>query len=367
MKSKFTKLPKREKITHLCLLTLLTIIFSYLLLGEVYLRDPLSILVTTPTHFILGHFSASVQFEVMFVIRKKFPHYHQNLFRVTTIILAWAIMTALTVLIVFNVYDALNIYQYELNQLKLGWCFAIGFLFNFFYAIIFEAFYIEKRWGDDVREKEALRQANLVSQFESLKAQVNPHFLFNCLNSLSSLISQNPVKAEEFVDEMSNVYRYLLRTNENGLVSIETEIQFIRSYYHLQKTRFGEAIELDIRLSSEDLETLIPSLTLQMLLENAVKHNSLRKTSPLRIEIFKRQGFIVVRNNIQSKSKQYIISTKIGLQNISSKYQLINKSDIHISNDGQYFEVSLPLISNVAYKSIEYDPIDDTLYRTGSK
>jgi LytS/YehU family sensor histidine kinase len=268
-------------------------------------------------------------------------------------------MTASTVLIVFNVYDRLNIYQYELNQLRLGWCFAIGFLFNFFYAIIFEAFYIEKRWGDDIREKEALRQANLVSQFESLKAQVNPHFLFNCLNSLSSLISQNPAKAEDFVDEMSNVYRYLLRTNENGLVTIETEIHFIRSYYHLQKTRFGEAIVLDIRLSDENMETLIPSLTLQMLLENAVKHNSLRKTAPLRIEIFNREGYIIVRNNIQAKSKKYIISTKIGLQNIASKYQLINKSDILISNDGQYFEVSLPLIKNVAYKSIEYDPIEE--------
>jgi sensor histidine kinase YesM len=331
---------------------------SYLLLGDVYLKDPVSILITTPTHFIIGNFSSAFQFEVMFAIRKKFPLYHQNLFRVTTILFAWASMTALTVLAVFYAYDWLNIYQYELNRLKLGWCFAIGFLFNFFYAIIFEAFYIEKRWGDDAREKEALRQANLVSQFESLKAQVNPHFLFNCLNSLSSLISQNPAKAEDFVDEMSNVYRYLLRTNENGLVSIETEINFIRSYYHLQKTRFGEAIELDIRLDDKDLDSLIPSLTLQMLLENAVKHNALRKSSPLVIEIFNKNGCIVVRNNIQVKSKQYIISTKIGLQNIASKYKLINKSEIHISNDGQHFEVSLPLIQNVAYKSVEYDPLE---------
>jgi sensor histidine kinase YesM len=331
-------------------------IFSYLLLGDVYLHDPISILITTPTHFIIGHFSASIQFEVMFYIRKKFPLYHQNLLRVVTIIGSWAIMTACTVMIVFLIYDYFDIYQYELNRLKLGWCFAIGFLFNFMYAIIFEAYYIEKRWGDDAREKEALKQENLISQFESLKAQVNPHFLFNCLNSLSSLISQNPAQAEDFVDEMSNVYRYLLRNNEQDLVSIETEIQFIRSYFHLQKTRFGDAIEMNILLDDKDWETLIPPLTLQMLVENAVKHNVLRKSSPLHIDIFSKDGSLVIRNNIQLKSKQYIVSTKIGLANISSKYKLINKSEITIYNDGKHFEVILPLIKNISHESIAYQP-----------
>jgi len=322
-------------------------IFSYLLLGEVYLKDPISILITTPTHFFIGHLSASIQFQVMFIIRRHFSLYYQNLVRVSTIIFAWATMTAATILLVFFVYDWFDIYAYELNRLKLGWCFAIGFLFNIIYAIIFEAYYTEKKWGDDAREKEALHQANLISQLESLKAQVNPHFLFNCLNSLSSLIAQNPAQAEDFVDEMSNVYRYLLRNNENAVVNIDTEIQFIRSYYHLQKTRFGDAIEMSIQLKADEWNTLIPPLTLQMLIENAVKHNIIRKTSPLRINIFSRDGYIVVRNNIQLKSKQYIISTEIGLRNIASKYKLINKSDIIINDDGKYFEVCLPLITQV--------------------
>lgn len=290
----------------------------------------------------------------MFRIRDRYPHYHQTLLRAVHIILINGTLTCCAITFVFFVYDFTGFLGFTLVESSLYWSLIAGFIFIFFYTILFEFFYIEKSWGDDVREKEILRQANLVSQFESLKAQVNPHFLFNCLNSLSSLITQNPNQAEEFVDEMSNVYRYLLRNNEQGLVTIEMEIQYIRSYFHLQKTRFGDAIHLSVDINDESWACLIPPLTLQMLLENAVKHNILSKVSPLRIEIIGRDGYLTVRNNIQLKSRQYIISTKIGLANISSKYKLINKSDIIINNDGKTFEVHLPLIPNAPYFSMEY-------------
>jgi len=351
---RYFKLSRKEQFTNLSLISILVFIIGYLQFDKAYLHD-FSLFSTVYTcNFLIGNAFVALLFEYMFYIRARFPHYHQSLLRASILISSYVMITVFAMYAVFYTYEYVGFYDFSVDKTKLKWAMIIGILFDAMYFVIFESFYIEKRWGDDVREKEALRQANLVSQFESLKAQVNPHFLFNCLNSLSSLISQDPNKAEDFVDEMSNVYRYLLRNNEQGLVTVETEIQYIRSYFHLQKTRFGDAIDLNIDIEDECWDCLIPPLTLQMLLENAVKHNVLRKSSPLSIEIISKDGFLSVRNNIQLKSRQYIISTKIGLANIASKYQLINKSSIVIYNDGKHFEVGLPLIANTAHLDMDY-------------
>lgn len=351
---RYFKLNRKEQFTNMSLLSLLVYIVGYLQFDKEYLQDFNLFLTVYACNFIIGNVFVALLFQFMFYVRDRFPHYHQSLLRACILISSYVVITTVAMWAVFYTYEYTGVYGFTVDSTKLKWAMIIGILFDVIYFVIFESFYIEKRWGDDVREKEALRQANLVSQFESLKAQVNPHFLFNCLNSLSSLIAQNPNQAEDFVDEMSNVYRYLLRNNEQGLVTIETELQYIRSYFHLQKTRFGDAISLEIDIEENCWDSLIPPLTLQMLLENAVKHNVLRKASPLRIEIASKEGHLTVRNNIQLKSKQYIISTKIGLANIASKYKLLHQSDILIQNDGKYFEVSLPLIENTAHFSIDF-------------
>lgn len=351
---RYFKLNRKEQFTNLSLISILVFIIGYLQFDKAYLHDFKLFFTVYTCNFLIGNAFVALLFEYMYSIRARFPHYHQSLLRASILISSYVVITAIAMHVVFYTYAYFSFYDFTVDKTKLKWAIIIGILFDAIYFVIFESFYIEKRWGDDVREKEALRQANLISQFESLKAQVNPHFLFNCLNSLSSLIAQEPNKAEDFVDEMSNVYRYLLRNNEQGLVTVETEIQYIRSYFHLQKTRFGDAIELEIDLEDNCWDCLIPPLTLQMLLENAVKHNILRKASPLFIQITSKNGFLSVRNNIQLKCKQYIISTKIGLANIASKYQLINKSDIVIYNDGKYFEVGLPLIESTAHFSMDY-------------
>lgn len=351
---RYFKLNRKEQFTSLSLISILVFIIGYLQFDKAYLYDYKLFLTVYLSNFLIGNVFVALLFEFLFYIRTRFPHYHQSLLRASILVSSYVVITVFAMYVVFYAYEYFNFYDFTVDKTKLKWAIIIGILFDAMYFVIFESFYIEKCWGDDVREKEALRQANLVSQFESLKAQVNPHFLFNCLNSLSSLITQDPNKAEDFVDEMSNVYRYLLRNNEQGLVTIETEIQYIRSYFHLQKTRFGDAIDLEIDIEDSCWDNLIPPLTLQMLLENAVKHNVLRKASPLYIQITSKEGFLSVRNNIQLKSKQYIISTKIGLANISSKYKLLNKSDILIYNDGKHFEVGLPLIESTAHFSMDY-------------
>ncbi|CCH57097.1 Sensor protein lytS [Fibrisoma limi BUZ 3] len=206
----------------------------------------------------------------------------------------------------------------------------------------------EKRHREQLEAELAvqrLKQEVSEVQMRVLQAQLNPHFLFNSLNSLSSLISDAPDKAEEFVDELSKVYRYLLRTNEYELTTLETEIDFIHSYYHLLKTRYGQGIELELSVDRKYLNHKLPPLTLQLLVENAVKHNIVSSSRPLTIQIRTNAlSTLVVSNNLQRKSRDRVISTKKGLLTIMTKYELLHQPEVDIRETADEFEVVVPLI-----------------------
>jgi LytS/YehU family sensor histidine kinase len=205
---------------------------------------------------------------------------------------------------------------------------------------------VVERLKETVVEKESLKQQALQHEFDALKNQVNPHFLFNCFNTLSSLISEDKKKAEMFLNELSKVYRYLLRNNEDGLSTVENEMKFIQSYYGLLKTRHGEALQLTIDIDRRYYPYLLPSLTLQLLVENVVKHNQLAKNHPLMIEIFTTAGNqLVVNNNLQRRTIK-APSNRVGLENIKAKYELLNQRGFQVMEDGKNFTVVLPLIWN---------------------
>jgi LytS/YehU family sensor histidine kinase len=175
---------------------------------------------------------------------------------------------------------------------------------------------------------------------------VNPHFLFNCFNTLSSLITEDKERAEEFLNELSKVYRYLLRNNEDGLSTVENEVRFIRSYYGLLHTRHGNAVQMNIEIDKRYNPYLLPSLSLQLLVENVVKHNQLSKLYPLVIEIFTTAGNqLVVNNNLQRRAVK-APSNRVGLDNIRAKYELLNQKGFQIIEDGKNYTVVLPLIWN---------------------
>jgi two-component system LytT family sensor kinase len=207
-------------------------------------------------------------------------------------------------------------------------------------------------------ETEQLEKLHLETQFQSLQNQLNPHFLFNSLNVLSSLIAENPRRAEDFVDELSNVYRYLLRSNERELASVGEELRFIRSFFHLLETRHDTGVTLNIDVKEDNFEKKLPALALQILVENAVKHNEINPDKPLNIEIFSQQCAppasskmtecyftcqIVVRNNLQRKS-QRAHSNNVGLDNLRQRYDLLGIQGFDVNNDGEFFTVTLPLI-----------------------
>lgn len=206
-----------------------------------------------------------------------------------------------------------------------------------------EAIYQYEQLQKTEKEKEDLQRLNLLAQYDSLKQQVNPHFLFNSLNSLSSLIGQDPVKAELFVQEMSQVYRYLLHNSRDELSTLQRELNFIHSYLHLLLTRFEEALQVNIDVAAEFREFRIPPLTLQLLVENAVKHNEVSTENPLKLSISIEAGHLSVSNNLQKR----IITTyseKIGLTNIMARYRMLGYPEVEVIDDGLHFTVLLPLI-----------------------
>ena len=186
----------------------------------------------------------------------------------------------------------------------------------------------------------------LIAKYLNLKKQLNPHFLFNSFNSLSGLISIDPKKADLFVSELSNVYRYTLDQSDEILVPLKKELALIRSYIALQEIRFGNSIRIDYNISDVDLEKMIPPMTLELLVENAIKHNIVEKEQPLTIKIYSSTDCIVVSNNYQPRnnSGRHKESTGKGLNNLKNQYGLIHteKPSFKINN-GKYIAV-IPLI-----------------------
>lgn len=194
------------------------------------------------------------------------------------------------------------------------------------------------------KERDRLEKEKLQAELQQLKGIVNPHFLFNNLNSLSSLISENPSQAEDFLDELTRVFRYLLKNNEIELTTLSQELGFINSYFHLLQTRYGKGIVMSTDISKDCESCLLPPLTLQLLVENAVKHNRVHKDEPLIIEIFSNDDKkLIVRNNLMVR-EQRMESTGIGLKSINSRFKLLNHSPLTIKKDNGYFDVIIPLI-----------------------
>jgi ligand-binding sensor domain-containing protein len=194
------------------------------------------------------------------------------------------------------------------------------------------------REGLDQLEREKLQE-----QLKSLKAQVNPHFLFNSLNTLSELVMENP-QAEAFVDKLASVYRYLLQGSQEQLYPLEKEIRFIKAYFHLLETRHGGSIRLEISTAPELLQWQLPPLTLQLLVENAVKHNAISEESPLVIRLFTEGENLIVENNVQRRSI-LVPSNRVGLSNIAAKYRLLGGRQMEVVQEEGRFRVVLPLIS----------------------
>ncbi len=209
---------------------------------------------------------------------------------------------------------------------------------------IYEAIYYNIRLKKSIREEEQAKQILIQARLDALRNQAQPHFLFNTLNTLRDIIDQNSKEdAKQFVDKLADVYRFILESGNANLISLQDEVKFAKAYIHIQSERFGDNLNVFWNIPTNALHTMIVPMSLQLLLENAIKHNVISKTKPLEVRVEVNENQLIVTNKVQPKSTK-IPSTKVGLKNIEKRYALITDRPLAIQNEENQFIVSLPLL-----------------------
>lgn len=215
-----------------------------------------------------------------------------------------------------------------------------------------------------VEQKLIAKSAN--AQFESLKNQLDPHFLFNSLNVLSSLIDENPTQAQRFTASMSKIYRYVLEQKDKELVTVEEEIEFAKIYCDLLKTRFEDSVSFDFKVNESDLKFFVVPLALQLLLENCIKHNFATSTKPLNIKIYSENGYLFIENNLQHR-EQVKESAGIGLSNIVQRYSILTKQNVFIEKSSDFFRVKIPILTQKTSAMTTQPSQESVAYQRASK
>jgi two-component system LytT family sensor kinase len=196
------------------------------------------------------------------------------------------------------------------------------------------------------------------SKLVGLKSQVSPHFLFNSLNTLSSLISLEPSRASAFLDEMSKVYRYLLRNHEEQIVALGTELKFVESYFYLLRERYGTGVKLEVSVPETYHKRFLPPLTLQILLDSILKVNKISKEQPLYISIgVNNSGWLEISNNIQKRIAGCCDMSETGIFNISNKIRILSEHNIEIDEAGALQFIKVPLMANEKEILRQHEPI----------
>ncbi|MFL5808500.1 MAG: sensor histidine kinase [Flavisolibacter sp.] len=323
----------------------MAILLNYFLWGKSYFDSFNNFVTPTLVSFIILGFAFFIYGLVAIALRNRFPDDRQLLKRLTICISIFFLMSAVFISLILRGYDYFEFHGYEYEDSDFTKAYIAFIVINTFLTFMQEGVYRFEKFRATVTETEQLKKEYMHSQLLGLKSQMNPHFLFNSLNTLSSLIHEDADKAEDFLDHMSKVYRYLLRNNEDQLVSLDTELNFIRSYASLLKSRYGDALNIDIHVSREQRDQMIPPLTLQMLVENVLNQNSISKNRPLDIAIRLVHNWIEVRNKVQPKMSNNEEGLEV-IDNISNKYRLLCGCDIVIKEIENERIIQLPLIPN---------------------
>ena len=219
-------------------------------------------------------------------------------------------------------------------------------MITFFISLFFHGRGFLMAWKKAAVDAERYQKESMSATYESLKSQVNPHFLFNSLNALTNLVYEDQEKAVNFIKQLSEVYRYVLDTRDREVVSLDEEIRFLKSYAYLQQIRFGS--KLSIELSLDGVKSMVAPLALQMLIENAVKHNEVSEENPLMVKVYVEGKFIVVENNLQRKSRLGETSSGFGLENIQKRYEFLSGDKVIVEQTDSKFSVKLPIITSYA-------------------
>lgn len=220
----------------------------------------------------------------------------------------------------------------------------VSIIITLIVTLAFYAFYFYKAYADNKVKEQKVIAGTASAQFESLKNQIDPHFLFNSLNVLSSLIEENPDNAQRFTTSLSKIYRYVLEQRDKELVSVEEELAFAKTYMNLLKMRFENSISYELPSDFNHPEAKVVPLSLQLLLENTIKHNVVSEQRPLHIKIYIDNNYLIVENNLQKKE---VLQDRrgVGLQNIVNRYALISERKVLVDETAEAFKVKIPILT----------------------
>ncbi len=257
--------------------------------------------------------------------------------------LGFSVAVALVVSVTFTLFaNIITPYSEDLNGVLISNALIFSTV-NILVMSILEGWIFFRQHKQAEQMAKNLQEELSQIKFEVLKSQINPHFMFNSLNVLSGLINKDTGKAQQFIDEFSHIYRYVLETIEQPVTTLDKELDFMRSYLFLQQIRYGDFLSYTVSIPSHLLKYFLPPLSLQVVLENAIKHNVINETKPLTIEVFSQGNFLIVKNNLQPKISMGH-STGLGLKNLTRRYAMISADKPVFSVETNDYLAKLPLI-----------------------
>jgi hypothetical protein len=275
--------------------------------------------------------------------------YQTDRFSRNRIVIGFALSFIISVIVIFLlrivedvVIEGNSIQQFLANEKPSNYI--ISIIITFVVTLAIHAIYFYKAYQENKVKEQKIIAGTASAQFESLKNQIDPHFLFNSLNVLSSLIEENPESAQKFTTSLSKVYRYVLEQKDKELVSVAEELKFAKTYMNLLKMRFENSITFEIPEGFDNEEAKVVPLSLQLLLENCIKHNVVSEAKPLHVKISIENNQLVVTNNLQKKE---VLSDRkgVGLQNIVNRYAILTKRTVLVEENEQEFKIFLPILT----------------------
>lgn len=292
--------------------------------------------------YTLAYWGA-IRFLIIF-FRRKFPSYPQMAKR-----LGYTFLAVIPVYTVINqtmgyVHKKVGVGAEIEGVTELDYN-VVSILLILLIATLYESIWLYTKWKESIVAQETLRREYVQSQLEGLRSQVNPHFLFNSLNTLTYLIPEDADRAVTFVQKMSKVYRYILEIKDQKLVSLEEELKFLEAYIFLLKERFGDNLNVVVEVPKSYYGLHLIPLSLQMLMENVIKHNVISVDKPLNVKLWIEKDQLLVRNNLQRKA-QTMPSTQVGLENIKHRYSFYTDQAMEVMETSSHFVVGLPLLKN---------------------
>lgn len=303
------------------------------------------------TFLINGLYICLVYFTFGFVavyLRKKFPAPGDLFRRIGVMLPVFYLMNIMTMLGLYLLHTNVKITDCAIVPGRYWWAVLYGCIMSTIITFINEGLTNWESWKHSLAETERLKNVYQRSRLLGLKGQINPHFLFNCFNTLSGLIHENEEEAERFLEEMTRVHRYLLRGDDELLVPLEDELRFAQSYLYLAQTRFGQGLDITIKVQKGARGKYLPPLSMHVILENIIYTNAISKNNPLTIYIKDEAGKIQIHHTLHEKQVADSLGVDEGLDNLLNKYRLLNAPPVSISEALGNRMIVLPLLQKNA-------------------